>query len=97
MQKNKKIYIILIIYLLIKILIISIIPTTSYGIAIGKVYLEANKNTIEKEETIEITINMENSKTAAYNANIYFDETKLEYISGPENTNIIGNQIIRCV
>lgn len=94
MQKNKKTYIILIIYLLIKILIISIIPTTSYGIAIGKVYLEANKNTIENEETIEITVNIENSKTAAYNANIYFDETKLEYISGPENTNMIGNQII---
>ena len=60
----------------------------------GTVYLSSNKNAIEKSEEIEITVWIENVKTAAYNTNLYFDNKKLEYISGPENTNIAENRIV---
>ena len=60
----------------------------------GTVYLSSSKTIIEKGEEIEITLLIENAKTAAYNINLYFDNTKLEYISGPENTNVVENRII---
>ena len=66
----------------------------SKATSMGTVYLSSNKTSIEKGEEIEIAILIENAKTAAYDINMYFDNTKLEYISGPENTNIIENRII---
>lgn len=66
----------------------------SKATSMATVYLSSNKITIEKGEEIEIALLMENAKTAAYDINMYFDNTKLEYISGPENTNIIENRII---
>lgn len=67
---------------------------TSYSINKGTIYTTSNKETYQKEEEIEITINIENKKTTAYNFSLYFDELKLEYISNLENTNVINNRII---
>ena len=58
------------------------------------VYLETNKKTIYKNEEVEISINIKDEKTAAYNIILYFDDTKFEFLSGPENINIDGNRII---
>lgn len=66
----------------------------SYSATKSKVYLTANKDILEIGEEIEITINLQNSKTSAYNANIYFDDTKMELISKNDNINVIGNHII---
>lgn len=66
----------------------------SYSATKSKVYLTANKDILEIGEEIEITINLQNSKTSAYNANIYFDDTKMELISKNDNINVIGNRII---
>ena len=66
----------------------------SYATSTGTVYLSSSKTIIEKGEEIEITLLIENAKTAAYNINLYFNNTKLEYISGPENTNVVENRII---
>lgn len=57
-------------------------------------YLLSNKSIIEKEEEIEITINIENEKVLAFTSYLYFDNSKLECISKPENTNIVNNKII---
>ena len=59
----------------------------------GEVYLESDKDTIKLNEEIEISVNS-NFKTAAYTIYIYFDNSKFEYISGPENVNVKENQII---
>lgn len=75
-------------------LIYSLLSCNSYAITSGTVYLSSNKSVLEKGEEVEIFINMKNSKTAAFNFNMYFDETKLEFVSGPDNINVDGNRII---
>lgn len=60
----------------------------------GTVYLTSSKAVIEKDEEIEISLNIDDAKISAFNAYIYFNDSKLEYVSGPENTNVIGNRII---
>ncbi len=57
------------------------------------VSLKSNKEIIEKGEEVEISINITGQKTASYLANLYFDDTKLEFISGPENINVDKNNI----
>lgn len=66
----------------------------SYANTTGTVFLTSDKQTVEINEEIEITLNIENTKTAAFTSYLNFDNSKLEYISGPENTNIIENCII---
>ena len=91
MLKNKKIiYLILYILLLIGVNF----STLVYAVTTGTVYLTTNKDSYENEENIELSINIKDIKTAAYNVKIYFDNDKLEYVSGPENINVVGNQII---
>ncbi len=90
---NKLIYLIFANFMLL--LLINIYePIISSAIATATVYLESNKSTIEKGEEIEISFNIKDQATAAYNANIYFDETKFEFISESENINVNGNRII---
>lgn len=75
-------------------LIVSSYFKFSYASEIGKVYIETNKEIIEKGEEIEITVNLKDAKTTAFSFSLYFDDTKLEYISNLENTNVIDNRII---
>lgn len=82
-----KIVLLLIIFIGISALCKSIAATTA------TVSLKANKETIEKGEEVEISINIIGQKTASYLANLYFDDTKLEFISGPENINVDKNNI----
>lgn len=87
---NKLIFVNLMFFLIINIYN----PIISSAMTTATVYLESNKSIIEKGEEIEISFNIKDQATAAYNANIYFDETKFEFISGPENINVNGNRII---
>ncbi len=80
--------------LFILLLIVSSYLKFSYASEIGKVYIETNKEIIEKEEEIEITVNLKDARTTAFSFSLYFDDTKLEYISNLENTNVIDNCII---
>lgn len=83
-----------IVLLVISLICLFIFEYISYANNIARAYLYVNKDTIEKDEEIEITVMLENSKTASFEIYIYFDNTKFEYLSGPENVNIIGNKII---
>ena len=76
------------------IILICLMITKSFANTTGTVYLNANKEIVEIGEEIEVTINIENIKTAAFTAYLNFDNTKFEYISGTENTNVIGNRVI---
>lgn len=58
----------------------------------GTVYLTANKDVLEKGEEVEVSIHIKDVSTAAYSITLHFDETKFEWISGPENSNVQKNQ-----
>ncbi len=89
---KSKLYIVL--TSLILILLINIcIPLWSNSQTTATVYLTSNKDTIEKGEEVEISFHIKNQKTAAYFITIYFDETKLEWVSGPENIKVEENQV----
>ena len=66
----------------------------SYATDNAIVYLSSNQDVIEKGEEIEITVNIESAKTVAFNVSLYFDDSKLEYISHTENVNVIGNRVL---
>lgn len=70
------------------------ITNISNAITMGTIYVIANKEIIEVGEEIEIIINLKDIKTAAFTSYLNFDNTKLEYISGPENSNVIKNSVI---
>lgn len=88
---NKKFYLINCISMFLFLIMLS---KTSYASKTGTIYLSSNKQTIVNEEEVEISICIKNAETSAFTSYLYFDDSKLEYVSGPENTNIIGNRII---
>lgn len=81
-------------YVLILVFAICCFYNISNAINNGTVYLESNKNIFEQGEEIEIKISIENAKSASFTTYLYFDSSKLEYISGPENTNVVDNRVI---
>lgn len=87
-MKNK------IITLLAILLFITCFWRISYAAKTALVYLQSNSEIIEKGQEIEITVNTNEVKTAAFNFSLYFDDSKLEYISNLENVNVIGNRIV---
>ena len=93
---NKK-NLLLIIFFLFLINIISSYKT--YANTTGNVYLESNKDVIEINEEIEISVNIDNFKTAAFTLYLYFDDSKFEFIKeNKEDSNInVDNNRIICV
>lgn len=87
----KKLYIISIVLWM-----ISCFFDVSSAYDIGTVYLKYSEEAIKKDEEVEVVIAIENSKIAAYTSYLFFDDSKLEYVSGPEYTNLIENKVI-CV
>ena len=56
--------------------------------------IENDKKEVYLDETFKIYIDIGNISVSAYTLNLYFDNSKLEYAEGPENTNILNNRII---
>ena len=91
---KKIIYIVLICFLLnICICFCNPMVVVSEAATTGMIYLAANKKVLEKGEEIEISIHIKEVSTAAYSLTLYFDETKFEWLSGPDNTNVQKNQV----
>ena len=59
----------------------------------ASVKLTANRDIIENGEQVEISFNIIGQKTAAYLVHVYFDDVKLEFVSGPENIVVDKNHI----
>lgn len=94
MLKNKKRrYSIITILLLIYFIVMSSL-FSSFAMANGVVSLTPNSSLVEKGDEIEVTVNLKNAKTAAFAINLSFDDSKVEYISGMENSNQIENHIL---
>ena len=84
----KKLYIILFIF-------IFLCSFINYSYANdGIVYLNSDESMLEINDNIEITLYIKNAKTAAYTVYLNFDNSKLEYISGPDNSNVVNNCVI---
>lgn len=56
--------------------------------------IENDKKEVYLDETFKIYVDIGNISASAYTLNLYFDNSKLEYVEGPENTNILNNRII---
>lgn len=90
---KKVIYIVLICFLL-NISICFCNPmVVSEAATTGTVYLTANKEVVEKGEEVEVSVHIKDVSTAAYLLTLHFDETKFEWISGPDNSNVQKNQV----
>lgn len=90
---NKKILLLLILFLF----LINIISACKvYANTTGNVYLESNKDVIDVGEEIEISVNIDNFKTAAFTLSLYFDNDKFEFVkeNKEDNINVDGNRII---
>ena len=70
------------------------ISISNISLAAENLTIKTDNQTIQKNENFKIYINIGNIKVASYTLNIYFDNDKLEYISGPKNTNVVNNRII---
>ncbi len=56
--------------------------------------IENDKKEVYLDETFKIYVDIGDISVSAYTLNLYFDNSKLEYAEGPENTNILNNRII---
>ena len=90
---KKQIYITSFIIVLILICVFSIV-IYSNATAKANITLNSSKQIIENGEEVEISVNINGNKTGAFTSYLYFDNTKFDYISGPENTNLVDNHII---
>ncbi len=85
------------IFCLVFLLIILGIYIKSFAIQnenLDSVYLQTTNTEIKNGEAFSFTINLANIDVVAFDLQIYFNNELLEYVSGPENTNVIGNKII---
>lgn len=92
MKKIKSIIIITCTVIIITMLINLLINQTS--LAQTQMQIISDKQTIKKDEEINIKIQIVDTPIAACTLEIYFDSSKLEYIKGPENSNYSNNRII---
>ena len=60
----------------------------------ASIYLNVSNTEIRNGEEFSFTINLANIDVAAFDIQIYFNNELLEYISGPENTNMVGSKIL---
>ena len=84
-----------IIYLVITIFMIILFsyPLKSRALENATFYLQSDKDNVIIGDEFEVSLNLKGINTSAYSIEIFFDTTKLEFISGPENSNVIGNKV----
>ena len=58
------------------------------------IYLNVSNTEIKNGEEFSFTINLADMDVAAFDIQVYFNNELLEYVSGPENTNVDGSKII---
>lgn len=58
------------------------------------IIFEAEKEIVEKNEEFEILITIDNPKIVAFTLNIYYDTSKIDYISDFENINFSHDRLI---
>ena len=87
-RRNIKINIILILIFS----IFFILPCTSK--AQGRITIKTEDSKIKKGDEFKISLEILETSISALTTWIYFDETKMEFVSGPDNSNIIDNKVV---
>ena len=82
------------IILLISIVIYAILVNFNNVYAVGNVNLTCNKSKCTVDEEFIISVNISNMSCASLTVKINIDSTKVEYISGPQNSNFVNGRII---
>ncbi len=72
---------------------INIISVAIEGDTKEYIYLQTSNTEIKNGEEFNFSINLANMDVAAFDIQIDFNNTVLEYVSGPENTNVVGNKV----
>lgn len=85
MKKRKKIIIMMI-------LILSFF--FSISLANGNIQILPDQQIVQPGEKVTVTIDITDTEIAAFTLEIYWDTTKLKYISGPENSNLVEDKIL---
>lgn len=88
---RKILYVILIVFINLSALFT--IPIYSKGTSTAVVNLNVDKAQVQKGDEVKVSLNIQGQKTAAYFATVHFDETKFEWVSGPENVRVNGNEV----
>ena len=60
----------------------------------NSIYLDVTNTEIKTGDEFTLSINLGNTNVSAFDLQIYFNDELLEYVSGPENTNVVGSKII---
>jgi len=84
--KKRSICLILIIFF-----IVLLIPPNVF--ATGNVSIVSNENNAINGEEFEISVDLSGVPSCAFQIEMSFDESKLDYVSGPENSNRVGNTV----
>ena len=87
MKKIKKIYILILLFLM-------FVLSTNISFAQSTLMLSSDKTIVEAGEEINVSIELKDVKVASFTLEIYWDTTRLEYISGPENSNNLSNRVL---
>lgn len=66
---------------------------------LASVYLTSNKDLVEQGEELDVTVNIGKMKIAACNFHVYFDTSKVEFLSSSKesdigNSNVVDNRVI---
>ena len=62
--------------------------------AAGVVSLSANKTSVDIGDTFNISVNLSGASVATLTARVSYDTSKIEYVSGPSNSNFSGGRVI---
>lgn len=87
MKKIKKIYILILLFLM-------FILKTNISSAEAMLVISSDKTKVEAGEEINVSIKLKSVKVASFTLEIYWDTTRLEYINGPQNSNNLSNRIL---
>lgn len=80
------------IYIFVIIIFIVIVAYTKSTLAIA--IINSNEKYLEVGDEFSFSINIKDIKVSAFDLEVKFDSNLLEYVSGPDNTNVINNKII---
>lgn len=75
-------------------MLILILSLSNITLATQNLEIKISNSEIIKDNNFKIYVNIGDIQVASYKLNINYDNTKVEYIDGPENTNNSENKII---
>ena len=87
MKKIKKIYILILLFFM-------FILNMNISFAQSTLMVSSDKTKVEAGEEINVSIELKDVRVASLTLEIYWDTTRLEYISGPQNSNNLSNRVL---